>query len=177
MLCGVAVVSVSSIMEIVIFPVQFFSHKWICIPFSVMSNHLYNPSHCPPFWISVEPHPFFVLVSCQRWLLWLPNQFLTLFIPMGSLTVNLVEFMVTCFAILPICKLNVMIRHQNVYFYVTHHKSLLVIFPLSLPFHLPPSSSMKKQSWSNTWNKSRSSRLTSSWKRLRRWRMKPSQSS
>ncbi len=83
-------------------------------------------------------------------------------------------------------------------FYVTHHESLLVLLLLSLLSHLSrfihlflmtfplsmhyppffhPSSSMRRQSWSSTWSRNRSSRLTSSWKRSRRWRMKPFQSS
>lgn len=36
---------------------------------------------------------------------------------------------------------------------------------------------MRRQSWSSTWSRSRSSRSTSSWRKSRKWRMKPSQSS
>lgn len=36
---------------------------------------------------------------------------------------------------------------------------------------------MRRPSWNSTWSRSRSSRLTSSWKRSRKWKMKPSQSS
>ena len=49
--------------------------------------------------------------------------------------------------------------------------------PVHFPPFFHPSSSMRRPSWNSTWSRSRSSRLTSSWKRSRKWKMKPSQSS
>lgn len=108
----------------------------------------------------------------------------------------------SCFVSLQMCTLNVRTWHQCVCslwswnsFHVTHCVPLLVPFPLSHTSHhshtcfvhfffvltafpfFQSSSSMRRPSWSSTWSKSKSSRLTSSWKRSKRWRMKPSQSS
>lgn len=66
-------------------------------------------------------------------------------------------------------------------FSLLSHLSPLFHLPLFLSSvhvlsHFQPSFNMRRQSWSNTWSRSRSSRLTSSWKRSRRWKMKPFQS-
>lgn len=47
-----------TILEMV-FPSPAFSYKWIHILFSMMSNHLYNPSQRCPILYCTEPHPFF----------------------------------------------------------------------------------------------------------------------
>lgn len=134
-------------------------------------TYIIHPANIP-FWISTEPHPFFLLVSCQRWLLCLANHYFTLFI-------------------LHMLCVTKTIWHQSLVtissnsFHVTHALSSLSFylspFPFSLSMHCSPlfysSSSMKRQSWNSTWSRSRSSKLTSLWKRSRKWRMKQSQNS
>lgn len=88
MFWGFLVIFLNSMMEMVIFPSPFFSFKWICISFPIMSNQLYNPSQSCPILNQHWAAPFFMLVNCQKWLLGLPKHYFILSVLLGSLPWN-----------------------------------------------------------------------------------------
>lgn len=122
---------------------------WICIPFPVMSNRLYNSSHSRPILNQCWAAPFLCFGELPKAVTLVAKSLFYAVYFSGNFNheSGKIVTLASCFVILSMCKLNVMIWYQCVCslwslnsFYVTHHESLLVLFPLSLLSNLthPP---------------------------------------
>lgn len=111
----------------------FFSFKWICISFPIMSNQLYNPSQSCPILNQHWAAPFFMLVNCQKWLLGLPKHYFILSVLLGSLPWNQWNCLMTLsFIIISLYKPWSSLWSSNS-FYMSHCES---VFLRSLFTHL-----------------------------------------